>query len=100
MHILCPLDGFSRLVESLPRDGLADGHFESLVDIAVHLIYQEEHRDVHFEVEGLAYIGNPIKTVGVVPAEMDGHHIPMSFYALGDECLAPRHVSDNTLGLA
>lgn len=85
------------MVEGLPWDRFSDDDAEVLSHIPVHLIDQEEHGDVHFQVQPLLPFCNTVEAAAVVATEIDGHHIAMILDALSDERLLPWQVMDMTV---
>ncbi len=98
LHILCPLCGRLAVIESLPWNRLADGDAEMLAHILVHLVHQEHHGKVERQML-VAESGDAIEPLGVLPTEMDRHHITLILHTLGDESLLPRQVADAAIRL-
>ena len=93
LHILRPLCRSTAAIESLPRNRLAYGYPECLVHILVHLVHKEKHGDVHFLHIAVGDIGQTVKEIRVLTAEMYRHHVTPVLYTLGDERLLPCHIA-------
>ena len=95
---MCPVFGGSALVERLPRDGLANGHAKSLVDILVHLVNQEKHGEVEGQAS-IAEIGETVEEIGVLATEVDGYDIALILDAFRDKGLRPGNIADDSVFL-
>ena len=96
---LRPFYGLFALVKRLPGDGFADSDAEGLVHILVHLVDQEQHCQIKWQTL-VGEIGQTIEEIGVLSAEMDGYDIALILHALGNECLCPGDIADDTVLLA
>lgn len=67
------------------------------MDVAVHLVDKQQHRNVHLQPQTLLPTSDTIEAVGIATAEVDGDYVAMILHTLGDECLLPRQVMDTTI---
>jgi hypothetical protein len=88
-YYLCPFGSGLRVVERLPGNGLPYLDAEGLSSVFVHLVDQEEHRDIDFLYIAVADVGEAIEEVAVASFKIQGYHISLSFNAFGDERLLP-----------
>lgn len=65
------------LAECLPGNRLQEMDLECLVLVLEHLVGQVKHLDIHLDAQTLAYVGQAIEEIGVVPLETDGNNITM-----------------------
>ena len=97
LYIFGPLCRCLRFVEGLPWNGFSYFHGEGVSRVLIHLIDQEKHGDIHLLHQSVADIGEAIEEVAVATAEMDGYHIALILYTLGNERLLPWQIANLTL---
>ena len=85
------------LVECLPGYRLSNLDGERLVDVAVHLVDEEEHGDIHLQMQFLLPVGDAVEPLGVSAAKIYRHHVAVVFDAFRYERLLPRQVMDDTV---
>ena len=99
---LDPPGPFSRrvfLAECLPGNRLQEMDLECLVLVLEHLVGQVKHLDIHLDAQTLAYVGQAIEEIGVVPLETDGNNITMVLQRLLYKRFLPFGIADNPFGL-
>ena len=82
------------VVESLPRNWFSERNGKRLVFLFVEFVDQEQHLDVDFDAEFLAYVGEVVEEVAVSPRDMCRYDVAVICLGFCDESLLPLEVDD------